>query len=123
MTDRRCGASMHRNMFRGKQCPHCRRVMEQYSKKLQPTWDHVVPRSKGGKKTQVCCQECNAIKSDMMPEEWVEYMALFPGWWLMTKRERRRRTKAWNHARHQRRQGSPPPVPVVVPPELVFGRT
>jgi hypothetical protein len=59
VSDRRCVGAMHRNMSRGKPCPYCRREMQQYSLKLQPTWDHIVPRSRGGKKTRVCCAQCN----------------------------------------------------------------
>ena len=37
------------------------------------TWDHVLPRSRGGKNTWdnlvACCKPCNQTKDDMTPEE------------------------------------------------------
>jgi hypothetical protein len=60
---------------------------------LRPTWDHVVPRSRGGRERIVCCHKCNGIKGDMMPDEWRAYMTANPSWWLLTRAERRARNR------------------------------
>lgn len=44
------------------------------------TIDHIIPVSRGGNddlKNKVwCCQKCNSFKSNLMPEEFVEYLKL-----------------------------------------------
>lgn len=98
---------------------------------LRPTWDHIVPASRGGREKIVCCLKCNGIKGDMMPDAWTAYMAANPGWWLLTRADRKRRNKEarlaggpTNHGvmirRQTERQGQPPPGPVVVPPHLIY---
>lgn len=100
--------------------------MDRGSFYLQPTRDHVIPLSRGGTLKIICCHKCNGLKGDMMPDAWAAYMAANPGWWLLSKAERRRRARAghrqYEHPNHRGniRQGSPPLPPVVVPPELVF---
>ncbi|MFA6019748.1 MAG: HNH endonuclease [Rhodospirillales bacterium] len=46
-------------------CYYCRQPM------IQPTLDHIVPKSKGGKaskrNTVACCLGCNAKKADQVP--------------------------------------------------------
>ena len=45
------------------------------SSKLFPdsiTKDHKHPKSKGGKKTVVCCKKCNDSKGDMSAKEFIE---------------------------------------------------
>lgn len=104
---------------------------------LQPTRDHVIPQSKGGKITTICCLKCNNIKGDMLPEQWTAYMAANPGYWLLTRAERRalmrtsreaKRTEKWGPRKiamdqilgRPSRQGSPKPAPVVVPVEYIY---
>lgn len=111
----------------GRPCPYCRRTMARDHWALRPTFDHVVPRSRGGREKIICCLQCNAIKGDMMPDEWAAFMGKVPRWWELTARERRAlargereqaRTAKWGP---RKKQGSPRPEPVVVPPELVYG--
>lgn len=96
-----------------------------------PSRDHVVPQSKGGRQWIIACVPCNTIKADMLPERWAAFMERNPGWWLMSRRDLRMARRALPldatgtlvlPARVlPRRQGSPRPRPVVVPPELIFG--
>ncbi|MHB8272701.1 HNH endonuclease [Bradyrhizobium sp.] len=119
---------MSRKEAHGKPCPYCQRQMDLRSFHLEPTRDHVIPQSKGGRKTIICCRLCNSIKADMLPSQWEAYMAANPGWWLLTRAERRARARAPREAvreakygpRKPQRQGSPPAKPVVVPPELIW---
>ncbi len=119
----------------GRPCGYCQRPMDKNSFHLSASRDHTVPRSKGGRKSPqiICCRYCNSLKRDMMPAEWDAYMLANPSWWTLTKAERRararlakdkKRVEKWG-ARLKRRelQGSPPAGPVVVPPELIWGKT
>lgn len=103
---------LSRKNHHGKPCPYCRRQMNLHDFHLRPTWDHVVPKSRGGRERIVCCHKCNGIKGDIMPDQWAAYMAANPGWWLLTRAERR--------ARRVARQGSAPAPPTVVPPVLIY---
>jgi hypothetical protein len=104
--------------------------MNRNSNQLQPTRDHLVPRSHGGRSIIICCLQCNGIKADMLPDQWASYMAANPGWWLLTRAERRARAREPRKAarlakwgpRQPLRQGSPKPAPVVVPPELIYSK-
>lgn len=49
--------------------------------RVAKTRDHVVPRSRGGRKTVPCCRQCNQLKGDWSPEIWREVMRIFPRWW------------------------------------------
>lgn len=118
----------NRKLAHGKPCPYCGRVMDRFSVRLCPTWDHVVPQALGGRAKIVCCCECNGIKADMLPAQWASFMAANPEWWKLSRAERRAarradrelaRTVKWG-PRHRQRQGSPPASPVIVPPELIF---
>jgi HNH endonuclease len=111
----------------GKPCGYCQRPMDQNSDLLSATRDHTVPRCRGGHKSAkvICCRKCNGLKADMLPAEWDAYMLANPKWWLLSKGERRARRingklngKVWPTRREL--QGSPPPGPVVVPPELIW---
>ena len=102
--------------------------MNLHDNRLQPTRDHVVPQSRGGRSIIICCLQCNGIKADMLPDQWASYMAANPGWWMLTRAERRARAREprvaarlakWGPRRAQR-QGSPPAAPVVVPPQLIW---
>jgi hypothetical protein len=70
----------------GEYCTYCRREMVPYSN-THPTRDHVIPKSKGGRKTVWCCTKCNNAKGDMLPEEWQRFMQDFPDWWKIAGRE------------------------------------
>lgn len=120
-----------RTYYHGRACPYCKRSMDRRHYWLEPTRDHVVPESRGGRAKIICCRLCNTVKGDAMPERWAAFMIAYPGWWLRTKAELRR---AWRTLpadasaqlviewpRPPVRQGSPPAAPVVVPPELIFG--
>lgn len=52
------------------------------------SWDHIIPKSQGGRTTVLCCRACNGIKSNMLPAEWASYRENNPGWWVLygTKR-------------------------------------
>lgn len=71
------------------------------------------------------CEEC--IRS-FRSFQWASYMAANPGWWLLTRAERRARARAPREAarlakwgpRRPLRQGSPPRPLVVVPPEYIW---
>jgi hypothetical protein len=117
-----------RKRSHGLPCFYCQRPMQRYHRTLEPTRDHVVPKSRNGRKIVICCIKCNGMKADMLPEEWTGFMAAHPQWWLLTKydlRAIRRAPKAaareakWG-PRKPARQGSPPAKPVVVPPELIW---
>ena len=65
----------------GKPCPYCNDVMgEPY--RLQPTREHVVPRSRGGanhaSNILIACRRCNTDKSDLS-------LAEFYGWLHLRK--------------------------------------
>lgn len=88
-------------LHHGRPCPYCKRPMDQDDRHLQPTRDHhPVPRSKGGRRTIICCMVCNNRKGDMTAAEWQAYMNATPEWWKLTKRDRKRiraekRTERW----------------------------
>jgi hypothetical protein len=113
----------------GKPCPYCKRAMNSRDFLLQPTRDHVIPRCRGGTEIIICCLKCNGIKGDMDEQEWFAYMRANPGWWTLTKAERKRRRRAAARQYDQPdakgnvikgKQGSPPLPPVVVPPEFIW---
>jgi hypothetical protein len=66
----------------GEYCHYCQRLMVAYSD-THPTKDHVVPRSRGGRKTVMACITCNNTKGDMMPAEWSAFMLDNPLWWTV----------------------------------------
>lgn len=70
----------------GEYCAYCRRELVAYSA-THPTRDHVMPRSKGGRKTVWACTKCNNAKGNMLPEEWELFMLKFPEWWKTPGRE------------------------------------
>lgn len=119
---------MVRKQSHGKPCPYCQRKMERHHPKLEPTREHSLPRSKGGTAAHViiACSQCNTIKADMLPEQWLGFMARVPGWWKLTKRELRSARRSGGA--DFRTPGLWPPgkpasvqrAPVVVPPELIY---
>lgn len=70
----------------GEYCTYCKRELVAYSA-THPTRDHVMPKSKGGRKTVWCCFKCNNAKGDMLPAEWERFMRDFPNWWAVPGRE------------------------------------
>lgn len=92
---------------------------------LHPTRDHVLPRSRGGTRTVICCATCNGIKGDMLPDAWERFMAANPRWWKMSRLELRllrrhlARLETFRSIARQR-QGTAPMPPVIVPPELIW---
>lgn len=72
---------------KGERCTYCDRVLEATGSRtrLEATRDHVVPKSRGGDRTVWACRLCNAIKGDMLPDEWAAFMADYPRWWLLTQ--------------------------------------
>lgn len=65
-----------------KPCPYCRRAMTYRVPGLEPTRDHVIPKSKGGTKIIVACWTCNNVKGDMLPDVWERFMMENPEWWI-----------------------------------------
>ena len=57
------------------QCYYCRLVMSPDHPERRPTWDHKLPKSRGGsnKSTNLvrCCLRCNQLKGAMTAEEFV----------------------------------------------------
>lgn len=51
-------------------CYICDRVLNKYLF----TWDHIIPKSKGGKKVKECCIFCNQDKGDMGLWEFIELL-------------------------------------------------
>jgi hypothetical protein len=104
--------------------------MERHHPKLEPTRDHFMPESRGGKEIVICCLQCNMIKADMLPAQWIAFMERNPGWWLLDKlaiRAARRivGTPGIQHRSpfgiHGRRRSPRKPV-IIVPPELIWRR-
>jgi 5-methylcytosine-specific restriction endonuclease McrA len=58
-------------------CYYCNR---EFTPKLL-TMDHIVPISRGGRSTKgnvvPCCKECNIVKKQLLPMEWVKYLEQF----------------------------------------------
>lgn len=68
---------------RGARCAYCDRVLEAVTSpnRIAATRDHVVPKSSGGERRVWACRQCNALKHNMMPNEWSAFMQKFPEWW------------------------------------------
>lgn len=80
---------MLRDVHHGKPCPYCHRQMSSRDVRLHPTRDHVIPRCRNGTRKIICCQTCNGVKADMLPEVWEAFMARHPGWWTLSRIELR----------------------------------
>lgn len=67
----------------GEQCAYCRRTLEnsRSRSRLAATKDHVHPRRHGGGRTVWCCRQCNALKKDMLEQDWLAFMRSYPEWW------------------------------------------
>lgn len=58
--------------MRGERCPYCNITMRGTKNRLDsPTRDHIVPRSRAGKRTIIVCRRCNQDKADRDLEEWL----------------------------------------------------
>ena len=75
----------HPDTVVGRPCYWCKRPMESKrlkygidTRSLAATKDHLVPKSRGGKKKVWACFRCNSLKGDMMPEEWETWMKEHP---------------------------------------------
>lgn len=112
-------------------CPYCQRTMVKRHPSLQPTRDHVVPRSQGGRATVLCCLDCNRIKADLLPLAWSAFMLANPEWWRLSRNDIRRRKRllivtedtpplALPAPIRRSKQGEAPMPPVIVPPELIW---
>ncbi|MCP3941246.1 MAG: HNH endonuclease [Desulfobacteraceae bacterium] len=57
-------------------CHYCKGVFLP----AQLTMDHIIPVGRGGRSEKFnlvpCCKECNTQKSNLLPSEWDEYMAV-----------------------------------------------
>lgn len=67
---------IHRDSARGWPCPYCWTIMAgQQSTPTAPTWDHVIPTSRGGSNEAAnvipACQRCNRDKADRDPATWL----------------------------------------------------
>ena len=64
--------AVHRNSAVGLPCVYCWEPM------LDPTWDHVIPRSRGGTNARanlvVCCTRCNHLKADRTLPEYAGHL-------------------------------------------------
>lgn len=118
---------MLRDKHHGQACPYCCRAMDRRDARLHPTRDHVLPICRGGTQKIICCQTCNGIKADMLPEVWNAFMEDHPGWWKLSRLELRLVRRAARglppRTPHHRRvlQGGAPTAPIVVPPPLIYG--
>lgn len=70
----------------GLYCAYCLREMVTYSS-THPTRDHVMPRSRGGRRTVWSCIGCNHVKADMLPDEWLKFREDNPEWWKLPGHE------------------------------------
>lgn len=76
------------------ECHWCERVLKDawtdFADPLRPTRDHVFPKSRGGRDTVLCCNQCNGIKGDMLPDEWLDFMRANPTWWQVVPSTKKR---------------------------------
>jgi hypothetical protein len=61
-------------LWHGRSCPYCDEKMDIAVAGREPTWDHIVPRSRGGNNSATnrlsACRSCNVDKADFMLHEW-----------------------------------------------------
>lgn len=61
----------------GRPCPYCKRIMNWDSPTLQPSRDHKIPVSRGGKNGDNviwCCFQCNQAKGNMTDREYLDWL-------------------------------------------------
>lgn len=85
-------AMRHRRPRKGDCCYWCQRQLESSTSPsgLAVTRDHVKPKSRGGRRTVLCCRACNNLKGDMTVDEWKRFMEQNPKWW------RQWRVRTWD---------------------------
>lgn len=65
-------------------CTYCQRPLanpRHNGGKTSATWDHVHPKSKGGRVKVPACRQCNQLKGDLTAPEWDAFRAAHPRWW------------------------------------------
>lgn len=69
---------------RGAICEYCKRELEPTTStsELRAVREHLMPRSRGGRKRVWACHKCDVIKGDKTTSEWTRFMSNFPRWWL-----------------------------------------
>lgn len=64
----------------GKPCPYCGEQLKAFKTRAgrlgrrHPTADHVFPKSKGGTVKIIVCRECNELKRNMTPDQWLVWL-------------------------------------------------
>lgn len=66
---------LKKRAFAGAPCPYCGKGMIHGDPNLHPTWDHILPVSRGGTNdpdnTVFCCNRDNHDKDDWLLSEWL----------------------------------------------------
>ncbi len=68
-------------------CRYCQRTLidpktDKFKRSnLSATWDHVQPKSRGGRKTVRACLQCNRLKGDLDPNDWKRFTASNARYW------------------------------------------
>lgn len=62
-------------LWNEKSCPYCDEHMDVEVAGREPTWDHIVPRARGGTNAAAnilaACRDCNLEKADLLLDEWI----------------------------------------------------
>jgi 5-methylcytosine-specific restriction endonuclease McrA len=80
---RQKGGNQYRSRARA-HCFYCRTTFnwDDPQSEFYPTWDHKIPKSKGGGKGRnlvLACRRCNQEKADMSVADFVEYLDVTKG--------------------------------------------
>lgn len=55
---------------------HCEYCQRAFSDTVPPTWDHIIPKSRGGRDRRenlvASCERCNSDKANQLLSEWVD---------------------------------------------------
>lgn len=114
----------------GLACHYCRRQMidpklDKSGRRanLSVTRDHITPKCRGGRRTVLCCRQCNGLKADLSPELWSLVMRRHPTWWkkfhsgaevrniaLDLTSESRRKRAVWKRLKRCPIKVPPPPL-------------
>ncbi len=95
----------------GVSCPYCDVRMDSTVAGREPTWDHIVPRDRGGSDESancvVACARCNLDKNAFLLEEWhsvlireCDHRSKFVGRVLHLMRHKEQVTRASNGTQH-----------------------
>lgn len=82
-------------------CHWCHRRFHRGDPGLKATKDHVVPQCMGGTETVRACLACNALKGDMTPSQWADFMATTPEWWIRFTRGRARGKRLYEERKRE----------------------